>query len=103
VKADVTLVSGLEAGVVVGGLSGQARVVHVSLVGQKDQTDWPALSTRSIRVFKGPSVSIVPNIKKSVVAFDILNLPAFPTCNICDGLVAAPITTFPAVPCKIKF
>ncbi len=44
-----TLVSGLDAGVAVGGLSDQERVAQASLVRERDQTDWAAPSTHSNR------------------------------------------------------
>jgi hypothetical protein len=49
VKADVTRVNGLDAGVAVGGPSDQEGVAQVSLVGERDPTDWPAPSTHSNR------------------------------------------------------
>ena len=49
VKADVTLVSGLDAGVAVGGPSDQEGMAQVSLVDENYQTEWPAPSPHSNR------------------------------------------------------
>ena len=44
-----TLVSGMDAGVAGGGLRDQVRMAQESVVGERDQTVWPALSTHPNR------------------------------------------------------